>query len=201
MGGSTFAWRCGLSLPRRQVSEHRLIQAIRVSPGFGVFEQFEAERFDLPEHAEHSRAVHEQAGLYKGGDHVCGSGQLLPIIDELADRLEPQHGIAPRRGRDRRAQSRATQTPAPPRCCSARWSAPRSTRRCGRLRPWPKLAPVQKDEGRVTHTGSEGRPAQDRPPPPARDRATVSQGLCAVRIGLRPSRGSRCSCCQSPIGG
>jgi hypothetical protein len=31
------------------------------------FEQFETERFDLPEHAEHSRAVREQAGLYRLG--------------------------------------------------------------------------------------------------------------------------------------
>jgi hypothetical protein len=66
------------------------------------FEQFEAERFDLPEHAEHSRAVREQAGLYKWEIMSADRGQLLPIIDELADRLEPEHGIAPRRGRDRR---------------------------------------------------------------------------------------------------
>lgn len=55
--------------------------------------------------------------------------------------------------------------------------------------------------GRVTPTGSEGRPAQGRSPTPARDRATVSPGGCAVRIVLRPSRGSRRSCCRSPIGG
>ncbi len=65
------------------------------------FEQFEAERFDLPEHAEHSRAVREQAGLYKGESMSADRGQLLPIIDELADRLEPEHGIAPHRTRKR----------------------------------------------------------------------------------------------------
>ena len=33
------------------------------------------------------------------------------------------------------------------------------------------------------------------------DRVTASRSSCAVRIVLRPSRGSRHSCCRSPIGG
>ena len=55
--------------------------------------------------------------------------------------------------------------------------------------------------GRVTHVGSWGRPAQGRPPTPGSGSRTVSPGVRAVRIALQPSRGSRRSCCQSPIEG
>ena len=135
------------------------------------------------------------------GDHVRGSGAAAPIIDELADRLEAEHGIAPRRGRDRRNHALPRRRPHRG---AAQPVARQHVRRgvAGGWKPGLSSRQLRKTGPAVGHnTSSEGRPAQGRPPTSVRDRATGSPGECAVRIVLQPSRGSRRSCCQSPIGG
>ena len=152
-----------------------------------------------PNRAERSAG---KPALYKWEIMSADRGRLLPIIDELADRLEPEHGSARRRGGDRRRSH------ALPRRRRHRGAAQpvaqHHVRRgaAGGRSPGLSTRQRRKTGPAVGHnTGWEGRPAQGRPPTPGSVSLNRQRGVCAVRIVLQPSRASGRSCCRSPIGG